>query len=329
MKKLFLLLCLAGFAMQAQTANFKGMIANDTIGELVITGINDNFKQVIPIDGNGHFSGFIDPEPSPGLFVLNYNRMAHYLYLSDSTNLTVTTEPVFNRPVFKGKGANENELLQKMQNDFFSIYNECIAYNVKYKKVSKKAEAKVASWYKEIRHSGFEAKAQLVLETAAGKLAETVTVELEKLHRIVTMAGNPAPPFAYKDVNNKMVNLSDFAGKYVLIDVWATWCAPCREEMPALQKIMESLKDKNIALVGISIDKPQYEKIWKKMVAEKALGGTQLISEGGWQSKFMADYGIHAVPTYIIIGPDGNVIDTNAEWPSRGLERQLKKLLRN
>ncbi|MFP9097695.1 TlpA family protein disulfide reductase [Flavobacterium sp. RHBU_24] len=216
-----------------------------------------------------------------------------------------------------------------MQDDFFSIYNDCNAYQAKYKRVSKEAEAKVASWYKEITHSGFEANAQEVLKIAAGKLAEMVTVQLEKLHRIITMAGNPAPPFTYKDINGKMVNLSDFAGKFVLIDVWATWCAPCREEMPALQKIEENLKGQNIVFVGVSIDKPQHEKIWKRMVAEKALGGTQLISEGGWQSRFMVDYGIHAVPTYIIIGPDGNVIDTDAEWPSRGLERQLKKLLRD
>ncbi|MFP9097694.1 hypothetical protein ACLI09_01460 [Flavobacterium sp. RHBU_24] len=133
MIKLLPFLCLVGFAMQAQTANFKGTITNDTIGEIVITGVDNDFRQVIPLDKNGNFSSKLNPEPSPGLYGMSYNRMAHYLYLSESTNLTITTKTVYNKPVFKGEGAVENILLQKCRMIFlvFIMIATHIRLNIK------------------------------------------------------------------------------------------------------------------------------------------------------------------------------------------------------
>ena len=69
-----------------------------------------------------------------------------------------------------------------------------------------------------------------------------------------TAPGQPAPDFSFPDMDGNMVSLEDLRGKYVYIDIWATYCSPCRAEIPYLQKLEEKLKDKNIYFVSISVD---------------------------------------------------------------------------
>ncbi|MDE6451195.1 MAG: TlpA family protein disulfide reductase, partial [Odoribacter sp.] len=98
--------------------------------------------------------------------------------------------------------------------------------------------------------------------------------------------GQPSPTFKYLDINGKEVSLKDLAGKYVYIDVWATWCGPCRGELPHLKKLEHRFKGKNIAFVSISCD--QDKSAWEKMVKEEKLGGIQL--HNGGDREFMEAY---------------------------------------
>jgi len=119
-----------------------------------------------------------------------------------------------------------------------------------------------------------------------------------------------------KDDKGGKTSLKSLRGKYVYIDVWATWCAPCRQQIPALKKIEESYKDKNIYFVSLSIDK-QTDKIkWLKMIREMKLGGIQLLAENDWNSKFVKDYQITGIPRFILIDPEGNIVDANAPRPT-------------
>ena len=130
------------------------------------------------------------------------------------------------------------------------------------------------------------------------------------------LKGNPSPKFAYKDVNGKMVKLDDLKGKYVYIDVWATWCSPCLGEIPHLKKLEADYHDKNIAFVSISVDnKNAYDK-WKKMVADKELKGYQLYADKSWKSDFIQAYQIKGIPTFILIDPQGNIVSASAKRPS-------------
>jgi thiol-disulfide isomerase/thioredoxin len=324
MKKIFILmLSLAGLAAQGQT--LKGTITNDTIGQLVITGIDNDYKQVIPIDKDGNFSAKLTTQP--GIYLLNYGPMKPYLLLSDKTNLMLKAsgKDFYNKRSFEGEGSAENRLAMEIVRDGTDVYARLMSTMFNADREHKKAEALIAAWDKEI--PTFPEETQKLLQVVAAPRYKELRELIGLINKRTDLMNKPAPPFTYKDVNGKMVSLSDFKGKYVLIDVWATWCTPCREEMPGLQKIEENLKDKNIAFLGVSIDKPDYEEKWKKMVTDKALGGTHLITEGGWECTFMKNYAIQGVPTYIIIDPDGNVVDPNAQWPRNGLEKQLKKLL--
>lgn len=84
-----------------------------------------------------------------------------------------------------------------------------------------------------------------------------------------TAPGQPAPDFSFPDMDGNMVSLEDLRGKYVYIDIWATYCSPCRAEIPYLQKLEEKLKDKNIYFVSISVD--TNKKTWENMVKKISL----------------------------------------------------------
>src|SRR5690606_13575941 len=141
--------------------------------------------------------------------------------------------------------------------------------------------------------------------------------------------GTLSPGFEYENHKGGKTKLSDFKGKYVYIDNWATWCGPCRAEIPHLKKVEEKFHAKNIEFVSISVDvKKDYEK-WKKFVAEKNLGGVQLIADKDWKSDFILAYNINSIPRFLLIGPDGTIIDSNARRPSDpALAAQLETLLK-
>jgi len=111
-------------------------------------------------------------------------------------------------------------------------------------------------------------------------------------------------------------SLSDLKGKYVYIDVWATWCGPCVREIPALKALEQKFHDKNIEFVSISIDVEKNYNKWKNMITARDLRGVQLLADKGWQSSFVKDYGIKGIPRFILLDPEGKIINANAPRPS-------------
>ncbi|MCK0130813.1 TlpA family protein disulfide reductase [Flavobacteriaceae bacterium F08102] len=111
-------------------------------------------------------------------------------------------------------------------------------------------------------------------------------------------------------------SLSDFKGKYVYIDVWATWCAPCLAEVPLLKKIEKQYHGKNIVFVSISVDTEKAHDSWRKMVTDKQLSGVQLLADKDWNSDFIKAYEIKGIPRFILLDIDGKIINANAPKPS-------------
>lgn len=124
--------------------------------------------------------------------------------------------------------------------------------------------------------------------------------------------GQPAIDFKYLDITGKEVSLKDLAGKYVYIDCWATWCGPCRGELPYLQKLEHQYKDKNIHFVSISCD--QNKADWEKMVKQEKLGGIQL--HNGGDRSFMEFFMITGIPRFILLDREGKILQSNATRPS-------------
>ena len=140
--------------------------------------------------------------------------------------------------------------------------------------------------------------------------------------------GTESPKFTFKDISNKVYSLDDFKGKYVFIDVWATWCGPCLKQIPALKELEHIYKDKDIVFVSISVDISDAYNKWKKMVDEKELGGIQLFADNSFESKFIKAYGISSIPRFIIVDKEGKIYDENADKPStESLKTTLDSLL--
>ena len=130
-------------------------------------------------------------------------------------------------------------------------------------------------------------------------------------------SGMPAQEFSGQRLDGSTVSIGDLKGKTVYVDVWATWCGPCRAELPYLEAMQEEFKDNDqVVLMSISIDDDK--KAWETMVTDKAMGGLQLFTEGAWSSDVIKRYQINGIPRFMIIGPDGNISDAQAPRPSSG-----------
>lgn len=127
----------------------------------------------------------------------------------------------------------------------------------------------------------------------------------------------------YQDVNGKMVSLNDLKGKYIYIDVWATWCGPCRAELPYLKKLEADFHTRNIYFVSISMD--QRKKDWVKMVEKEQLTGIQLI--GGPNAQIAKDYKIMGIPRFILLDREGKMINGDMSSPSNPETRKVLESL--
>lgn len=155
---------------------------------------------------------------------------------------------------------------------------------------------------------------ELMALSTDAKFKEDLTAKFNKIKTLIS--GNASPKFDYENFKGGKTSLESLKGKYVYIDVWATWCGPCRREIPSLQKVEEEYQGKNIEFVSLSIDaKKDYDK-WRKFVEEKKLGGIQLFADNDWNSKFVTDYAIEGIPRFILIDPNGNIVSADAPRPS-------------
>lgn len=123
--------------------------------------------------------------------------------------------------------------------------------------------------------------------------------------------GDDAYNFSLPDETGKLVQLSDLKGKVVLVDLWATWCGPCKAQEPYWEKLKEHYEDKPLALVGISTDADK--KAWDKYVAGKKMTGIQL--HAGAQSDMSLRYKVNSIPRYLLIDKQGKIITTDSPRP--------------
>ncbi|RZW56899.1 MAG: TlpA family protein disulfide reductase [Flavobacteriaceae bacterium] len=140
----------------------------------------------------------------------------------------------------------------------------------------------------------------------------------KKYEKVKLLAkGMPSPAFIdYENHKGGTMSLEDLRGKYVYVDVWATWCGPCKREIPYLKEVEQKYHEKNIAFVSTSIDKSKDHNVWVEMVKDKQLGGIQLFADNDWNSKFVTDYAIEGIPRFLLIDPEGQIVTADAPRPS-------------
>lgn len=147
-------------------------------------------------------------------------------------------------------------------------------------------------------------------------------VRMAKLRSV--QVGQPAPDFTMNTIDGKTVKLSDLRGKYVLIDFWASWCMPCREENPNVVKAYNKYKDRNFTILGVSLDKDPVA--WKQAVIADGLKWTHASELKDFEGPTVRMYQVNAIPASFLLDPQGKIVAKNLRGEE--LDSFLNKTLR-
>lgn len=135
--------------------------------------------------------------------------------------------------------------------------------------------------------------------------------------------GQSAPELEVEGKNGEKICLEDFKGSYLYIGVWASWCLPCKKELPYIEWLEKEYKGKNIKFLCISIDPPDRKADWKRALKKGQYGGIQAIVDK--KGKLSRDYMIISIPRFLLIDPEGKIISSNAPRPSGPIVSFLNK----
>jgi thiol-disulfide isomerase/thioredoxin len=140
-------------------------------------------------------------------------------------------------------------------------------------------------------------------------------------------AGKPAPDAVAFDINGKNYKLSDFKGKVIYIDVWATWCGPCKREIPHLKTLEAEYHGKNVEFISISTDRDL--NAWKNYITKESMTGLQLHQSDNQAESMSYLYMVNSIPRFILIDQNGKIVSSDAPRPSSGeqIKGMLNKLL--
>ena len=325
MKKLIIALAamvvLFGENLSETFVTFSGKILNPNGNEIIIQG--KEFTKKIDLLGDGSFSDTLRvPEKQYFYSFFDGNEYTS-LFLRNGYNLhlTLNTKEFDESIRYTGKGSINNNYLARKY-----LFQEQVFSDTIFILQQRAFEDKIVQIEKEFidlleNIQGIDTNLVAGEQKSRNQLIQRIKQEYNrKILMGETLAeGMDSPKFAnYENYNGKTTSLDDLQGQYVYIDIWATWCKPCKAEIPFLKKLEEKYLEKKITFVSISVDSGKDHNIWKEMVAEKELPGIQLFADKDWNSEFIKNYLVNSIPRFILIDPGGKIISADAPRPSQG-----------
>lgn len=305
---------------------FSGKITNKKSDTILIA--KRGFMKSIPVSADGTFSDTL--KVAPGIYYFDDGNESTPLFLKNGyeIDMSIDTEQFDETVNYSGFGAEQSNFLAEK-----ALFEEKLFDDDSFGELNEAGlEAKVASLKKQAL-TFIDSKKDIdtmltriskenlngMMNSMKGYYGEMLAIKKE------LPLGKVSPSFnEFENFKGGTTSLSDLKGKNVYLDVWATWCAPCKAEIPSLKKLEHDYEGKNIAFVSMSIDDDRthggsWDKAkadWKEMVADMELGGIQIYAPKGWQSQFVRDYKINGIPRFILIDTEGKIVDANAPRPS-------------
>lgn len=304
----------------------SGKIENKNSDSLVIR--SRTYSKIMKVNEDGTFKDTLKVEK--GIYYLSDGSESTGIYLENDfdLNLTLNTKMFDETIKYTGKGAIHSNFLAEDALKTEKMLDMDFLTSLDSTGLEKEIE-KITKDLKEFYNSKKEVDSTIIalklkdVEPMLGMYkryaGETIALKKE-LPR-----GKVSPEFEnYENYDGSKTSLDDLEGKYVYIDVWATWCGPCKAEIPSLKKLEKQYHDKNIQFVSLSIDDDRshggsWEKAkesWKAMIKDKELGGIQIFAPNGWKSDFITAYKINGIPRFILIDPEGKIVSPDAPRPS-------------
>jgi peroxiredoxin len=288
-----------------------------------------------------------------------YQRDYFVVYL-DKGKINVTSTDSFSNRTVKGSAAHDIFIaLQKQDKAYFDKLNPLYKQMAELRKEKKDEEVKALS--EEVKQLDQQRKNEVFGNFVRNNPSSPMTLfalnnysgyriepdEVEPLFNIIsdkvksswsgkefagrlegakrTKIGSYATDFTQNDTSGVPVALSSFKGKYVLVDFWASWCGPCRQENPNLVKAFEKHKEQNFTVLGVSLDNTDGKEKWLKAIRKDGLAWTNVSDLKYFNNAAAKLYGITAIPRNLLIDPDGKIVATDLR--GEALEKKLAELL--
>lgn len=296
----------------------SGHIENQNSDSLMVR--SRTYSKTIKLDGNGNFKDTLKIEI--GNYSLYDGKEQTSLYLKNGYDLKITlnTDEFDETVAYEGQGSEANNYLAKKTVLRQKLFYDFTIYDLDREAFDQKSNAifqQMQSKLDESKNLDADFVSQENKQIEQLKKSLVSNYDDKQYMNTVLAKGNVSPDFLnYKNYKGGKISLSDLKGKYVYIDVWATWCGPCKAEIPFLKEVEKAYHGKNIQFVSISVDKHEDEQKWEDMINEKELGGMQLLADKDFKSDFVQNYAIRGIPRFILIDTEGNIIDADAPRPS-------------
>lgn len=346
MKKLNLLLILLTILISCKPDHPKEYLTLsgtiDNVKDSVIYLRGYKFNKKIVLQNDNTFNDTLKL-PKKGNFLITVGSNRANIFLNNGYDLSVKLAPADNMSlVMEFSGSNELALTNNFIKDILAFIKEMGSpdelfvlekddFNEKVDRLGYGVDSIIGSYKKAdtsiVNQADKFYEDQIQILKDSYDVQHDVYVKLKKAKEKISV-GMPSPEFKdYENYKGGRNSLSDYRGTYVYIDLWATWCKPCIAQFPALKKLEEEYKDKNITFISISTNEERRYKTWENArkkwredVKKYELNDVQLFA-GEYQ--FSIDYMANTIPRFILLDPDGKIIDSNAPRPG---DPRLKEL---
>ena len=308
----------------------SGKLENNKDSIISIASTKGILKK-ISINKDGSFKDTLKVKKAAIYTFLTSDKNRAPIYLKNGYNIILTgdADQFMDSFKFSGKGAANSNFIMAQIEKSQTVGNPQLILDLEEKAFRKKVAA-LKFEYDSILDSYKNLDSTLYTSVKQQNIELVTYFDNAYAQNEVMGIGKISPKFEnYIDITGGKKSLDFFKGKYVYIDVWATWCGPCIQQIPYLETLEKEYHNKNIEFISISTDEARRsggsweaaEKKWRDFVKKRNMSGVQLWS--GQDYSFQQAYEINGIPRFILIGPEGKIVDANAPRPS---EPRLKTL---